>query len=222
MRTFLVVLVVLFALPLGCAYHQPVTTENSSYPEVRGNVTEEQRAVIDFAFDKLPTDFLNSLKTLDIVADFEHFAFLYVGQKRIAIGHVCRSSDDKKVCIRSDYVSSDLVWHEIAHIYSYSLPKFEREWQRIAGPVYDERYEDYFWVTPSEGLLTYYSRRNHLEDIAEWVECCYVYLYKDKNYWAFQNSNFKKDSRYAKKLALLEKYGFIRYSDYEKLKPLFE
>lgn len=221
MRTFFIVFSILLLFPVGCAYHRPAPVENLSHPELRGDATAEQLAAIDFAFGKLPEDFLHSLKIVNVIADFKHFEFLYVGQTRIAIGHVC-DSEGREVCLRSDSVTPELVWHEIAHIYSYSLPKFERDWQRIAGNVYDERYEDYFWETPSEGLLTYYSRRNHYEDIAEWVECCYTYLYIDQNYWVFQNTNLKKDRRYAKKLALLHKYGFIKSSDYEKLKPLFE
>lgn len=222
MKFFAATLIAVFGFALGCSHHQPVAVETNSYPEVRGDFTADQKVTIDFAFSKLPQDFLYSLRILNVVADHEHFEFLYVGQKRYAIGHVCGDDDLREVCIRSDSVTSDVVWHEIGHIYSHTSFKFEREWERTAGNVYDDHYEDYIWETPSEGLLTYYSRRNHYEDIAEWVENCYIYLYVDQNHWVFQNSNLKKDKRYLKKLVLLEKYGFVSYSDYKKLKPLFE
>lgn len=207
---------------VGCSFSgQPVKVRPKAVKIQGEDVTAEQKKSINFALNQLPEDFKNSLNIIDIVKDHKHFVYFYEGTKRYAIGHANFDHPDK-VCLRYDSVDSPLVWHEIAHVYTYASYSFERKWERLAGDVYDENWEDYSWEMPSDGLLTSYGRKDHMEDIAEWVESCYIYLYQDKNYWIFQNSNLKKDKRYMKKLVLLQKYGFVSYSDYKKLKPLFE
>ena len=220
MRRYAAILLVISLI--GCSFSGNPVEIRPKALEIKGeDITSEQKERIHFALDQLPEDFKNSLKIIDIIKDREHFEYLYKGTKRYAIGHANSDYPDK-VCLRYDSVDSPLVWHEIAHAYAYASYSFERKWERLAGDVYDENWEDYSWEMPSDGLLTSYCRKDHMEDIAEWVESCYIYLYQDKNYWIFQNKNLKKDKRYFKKLALLEQHGFISYPDYKKLKPLFE
>lgn len=219
LRTSPFLFALIFFFAVSCASNPPVS-EKFPALKIEGDASAENKACIEFAVSKLPMNFRRSLKTINVVADHKHFEFPYMGGTRVAIGHT-NSNFPGKICLRADAVTYALIWHEAAHVYSYDLYYFERDWQKAAGKVYDDYYEDYFGEIPSDGLLTNYSRKNYLEDIAEWVESCYMQLYIDPNYWAFQNDNIKRDLRYQKKLALLYEYGFISSSNYEKLKPLF-
>lgn len=241
MNTFAFLALALAILVLiGCQSTGPdipeSPSENNHNLEIVGsNVTQEQIGLITKALACLPTPFYKSVTKIHLRDDLEHFKYLYGDQERIAAGHHCLHEDKGKICIRSRYLNFIMIWHEAAHVYTRALENsnsFVYEWVRIAGDVYTNFYKDYYGDPLSDGLLTQYGRKNYLEDVAEWVEECYVYLRVDSQSSTFspeggsssggQNKNFKTDKRYRKKLACLRKYGFFSEPDYQKLKPLFE
>lgn len=195
--------------------------------EIEGKeVTEAQRKLINDAFSKLSkvTDFQHSVKKVNISAEKEHFEYSYGSQIRYAAAHNC-TTYGRRICIRPEYLERPIIWHEAAHVFTHCRndeKELADDWFIVAGDVYTDDYEDFYGKDPDNGLLTNYSRRNYLEDIAEWVECCYAYIYLNSYSWVFSNKYLKSDNRYRKKLTLLYKYGFFSDGDYRKLKPLFE
>ncbi len=139
----------------------------------------------------------------------------------LAGGHLC-SSALNTICLSVESISYTTVWHEMGHLYHWRLNRegseFGRRWWEVAGEVYHRN----FTLPNNSGILTPYSRGDMMEDIAEWVSECYVYLYYGVNTGIASNPEVKKDPRYRRKLALLYEYGFLSRSDYKKLKPLFE
>lgn len=230
---FFLAFLLLIAVLIGC---QSVPPEiNSELVEkdqkkknleiVGDNLTKAQIDMIVKALAYLPKPFVESVTKIHLRDDIAHFQYDYNGKIRHAAAHHCSNEEQGKICVRPKYICFVLIWHEAAHVYTAAVEysgSLAYEWVRIAGDVYTSFYEDYDGDPLSDGLLTNYSRRNYLEDIAEWVEECYNYLYTDPKSMAFQNKNFKTDQRYRKKLACLRKYGFISEKDYQKLKPLFE
>ena len=195
-------------------------------PEISGDaITEEYRDIVRAALGILPSRMVESLDLVRISGDLPHFRRKY--KKDVPIGHLCEATDHA-ICLRAGYIKRSLVWHETAHVYAKRLDDyyhkmashyFHRDWLNIAGEVYGDGYEG---DPETEGILTTYGRRSVHEDIAEWVEKCYEYLYTAESIPIFHKSHIRKDERYRRKLALLYQYGFFSEADYKKLKPLFQ
>lgn len=221
---------ILVLLLVGCSGGPAIETakikeyQDRNLEIVGDKLTSDQIATIKTALGYLPENFRKSVLVIHLRDDLDHFSYHYLDKTKTAAAHNC-TAKGRKVCIRPEHLKNNLIWHEVAHVYTHCNPEasnFIYDWIRVAGDVYADDYESYYSKDPDGGLLTNYSRCNYLEDIAEWVQCCYTYLYLDKNYWVFNNKYLKSDSRYRKKLALLYKYGFLDESGYKKLKPLFE
>lgn len=199
--------------------------EQKSLEIVGDNLKPEQVDLITKALARLPELFAESVTKAHLRDDVDHFEYSYNDTIRHAAAHHCGVEEKGKICIRTQYLTPMIVWHEAAHAYAAAIEHCDilaYEWVKIAGDVYDPLYEDYDGDPLSDGLLEQYGRKNHHEDIATWVENCYSYLYIDPTSAAFQNGNCKTDQRYRKKLACLKRYGFFSEADYQKLKPLFE
>ena len=230
MQFWLIVLLILFLiLGLSCTAGPPSWPKKDSSVSLKiigDSVASEQKELIHNALSCLPENFRNSLRVVDINAkDVSHFIYYYDCQIRYGIGHHCLSrADGRQICVRPEYLNWPLIWHEIAHVFTAKMDKpkeFEEAWRRIAGDVYWPDYEKFIFDKPSDGVITQYSRRSYLEDIAEFVEESYRYLYLDNNYGTFKNENFKKDKRYLGKLDILYKYGFFDKKDHQELKKVF-
>ena len=136
-------------------------------------------------------------------------------------GHHCLCFSPTRICILRQHVVRDTITHEVAHAYHHFLNKagenFNQEWIRAAGDVYNKDKN----AANGQGIVSAYSRINHMEDVAMWFEHCHAYLHNNADNFTFI-SDCKTDPRYRKKLALLHKYKFLSAEQYDKLKPLFE
>lgn len=226
---FAMAVLIVFA---SCTCKPPISIEEKKNGEdhkelqiVGENVTDEQHALIKHSLACFSDEFRESVREVHLRYDKDHFLHSYGNKYFYAVGHNCVPYE-RRICIQPAYLNEGLVWHESTHVFTRCRSdeiELRDDWTLVAGDVYfPDSYEDFYNEDPSEGLMTQYGRSNYLEDIAEWVEHCYTYLYLDSQNWAFNNKHFKSDVRYRKKLALLFKYGFLSKKDYQKLKPLFE
>lgn len=208
----------------GSLILDPIIPRDYKIPKIVGEaLSEDDQKVILDAFSLLPKAMVDSLDEVKVRSDVDHFIS---GQSFIPIGHRCVADLLNRICLRKHWVKQELVWHETAHAYHHKLDKyyprgwyeFHFGWIKIAGKVYEEKYG----IAESEGVLTSYGRTNLNEDIAEWVEKCYEYLYLNADNPVFKYPWLKTDPRYRQKLELLYRFGFFNSSDYQKLKPLFQ
>ncbi len=210
-----------FRLPADLTTGKPVSYRT---PDIIG-ADDQQKTLILAALAKMPAVMSDPIRKIRLDQDLAHFKSS--GRVIMPIGHRC-PDNPRVICVRSPHLSMQLIWHEATHIYAYHLSeylkndgayKFYKIWGEVAGDVYHEDAK----VPESEGVLTDYGRTNIGEDIAEWVEECYYYLYISKTYSSIStNPHFKKDVRYQKKLKMLHEHGFLTESQYNHLEPLFK
>ena len=189
---------------------------------VQGNVSEREAQATLKVFGCLPTKMQKSVKCVIVIRDEKHFVYSHNGKDYVAGGlyegggliTIWRKSFRRKV-----------LWHEAAQAYVFCAldrEKFLSGWIEIAGNVYDSEDEKYENQPMREGMVTSYSRRNAVEDVAEWVQECYAYLYfSDGSKSLLTQIDLKSDPRYRQKLDYLYQHGFFTKQDYEKLLPLF-
>ncbi len=208
----------------GCASLPPVSNFQSQYNfVVRGNVTEDQVKTLDYILGRLPPAMIASIREIAVQPP-EHFGH---GQ----IAHFGNPLCGPIICLQPNNVNdSATVWHETGHAYQRQLDVdredysegFTAKWINLAGDVY-VGVDNYGEQPPSEyprrGLLTPYASSNNREDLAEWVENVYCFLTDRNSAIAAlkENGDFHKDARYAKKLQLLNQYGFLNDEDYRKV-----
>lgn len=149
--------------------------------EIRGAPPDVERKIRD-AFSVLPDKMQRSVNLIRVRNDENHFYFIDDKKEIRAAAHYC-GREPKTICIRGiQYVQKIIVWHEAAHAYTFALSnQFRMEWKAVAGSVFEGYGSGGTFPDPADGLLTAYSRKNELEDIAEWVEQCYAYLYETKS-----------------------------------------
>ena len=223
----LVVLAIVGCVPSMLEYGRKLPPAPPVYNEPKlggAGLDERDTSVIRDALVVLPKLMVDSVDLINVSLDKEHFRS--DPKKEPAAGHRCKNSENT-ICLSKYWVTSRLVWHETAHVYErrlsdYYLPDgayyFKRDWKNVAGNVYGDSYLN----GESEGVLTTYGRKSYREDVADWVEECYRYIYEDTDSGVWKNKHLKKDERYRQKLALLFKYGFFNEADYKKLNPLFQ
>jgi len=212
---YLIALLLILAVFGGCAFLPAESVYKSRHKILlRGQLTEYQARELDFLLDIFSPKVLQSIKSISLNDDFHHYGPKYISGE-------CHFSGD--ICLKSKYVNdSGTLWHEVAHAYHYELNRlgrnFEKEWLRVAGDVYGKDSPDWF---PQNGLLTKYSEKEYMEDIAEWVSEFYQAIADrptafSKFYdWPFRPS-INSDPRYKAKLELLRKYEFITEDDYRR------
>lgn len=219
LRYWLATLTVLLA---ACHAMPPVANFQSSYSfTVRGHVTEDQVKTLDYIFGRLPPAMVASVREVAVQPP-EHF-------KGDEVAHF--NGCGPIICFQPDNVNSPgVVWHETAHAYQYrldlesenGLSDFTIKWRKTAGDVYDgggDHKKGNYAEYPKLGLLDPYARTNGFEDVAMWVENVYCFL-TDRHSAIValkENGDFHQDARYAKKLQLLNQYGFLNDEDYRKV-----
>jgi hypothetical protein len=201
---------------------------------LRGSWNSEGLTALDGAYSRMPAAVIRPASVLTICDDDGHYADPEV---KCVAAH-CHAWNGN-VCYRGQY-AGDMAyhWHEVAHAYTDTLGT--ADWERVAGSVYGKanglyvqteaggfvwREEDGGGSRPLHGILDPYGARNANEDIAVWVENCYLTLagsYSDLDTLKQGITDLKYagkpvDPRYHQKLALLGKYGFLVEADVRTL-----
>lgn len=209
-----VTLVLILALVVsGCHSLPPPNGLYSSYGfPAYGELSREQIALVDAALGQMEPSVIESVTGIALNDDSEHYIY------GSSVGHCWPNGD---ICFKSVSLGQHwAVWHEATHAYHFSLSRpgifgykfytFTLSWLLVAGTVYNK--PDKNDVFPSNGLLDPYATTNVFEDVAVFTSDAYAYkagrtdsvLRRLKDVGGLHG-----DPRYAKKLRLLAKYGFI-------------
>lgn len=123
-----------------------------------------------------------------------------------------------KICILERKLSRTVIWHEAEHADYHRLGEAAwAQWKEIAGDVYGGTKGKKY---PAEGVLDDYAAKNHFEDIAIWVECCYAHC--DGMATPFKKIGDKNDPRYIKKLNFILEKKQITKEIYNEVLPLLK
>ena len=172
-------------------------------------------------FMVLPKPFVNATKTISIVQDDDCYALEH--SKIKAGGHTI----DRDICIRRRCFYSGVVVHELTHSYAdLHSPQLPKEWDALAGDVYKDKvsYPDPDKdpnAFPQNGILSDYGATNSSEDLAVWVEECYMYLIHGDLNSPLPLVN-RSNPIYGRKLHFLLEWGILNETDYQTLRPLVE
>ena len=153
--------------------------------------------------------------------DTRHLGKTWDGRQ--AVGHHCLRTCKYRLCALLKGICRATIVHEATHAYHSFLDasgsSFSQKWLKVAGNVYNKDAT----APNKDGILDAYARLHHEEDIARWVEYCYLYLYEEKKTDHFSGlQDRKSDPRYRQKLALLHQYKFLSDEQYVQFKPLFD
>lgn len=209
-----VAFVLLLALVVsGCHSLPPPNGLRSCYGfPVYGGLSQEQVDFVDIALGQMEPQVIRAVSGIALNDDDEHYSLT---------NSICHCWPNGEICFKSRSLGQYWsVWHEAAHAYHFSLASpgvfgykfytFTSSWLWVAGTVYNEPGD--FDTFPANGLLDDYATSNVFEDVAVFVAEAYAYkagradsvLQKMKD-----SGELYKDPRYAQKLQLLAKYGFI-------------
>ncbi|MBI2656491.1 hypothetical protein HYX03_02025 [Candidatus Woesearchaeota archaeon] len=146
--------------------------------------------------------------------------------------------------INLTHLDSGKLVHELIHIYHANHPlkeQFDKEWRLVANHDYrvqlvDNPSNPKSWKDKNVrssiayGFMSQYGSTNFLEDVAEFAASVYsrkqfinvnIKLNKKENPQNFSKYHIGRDTRYIKKLMLLDKYGFISHAEFELVKPYY-
>ncbi len=213
-RSSAVALLLICAL-VGCSC-QPIshTTPVVSYESVHGfpvvgPVSKEDVEKFDQLLAKIDPKIAKAITSVAVTDDADYGGESYVG--------LCNGL--RQIFVRPSHFHNHItIWHEATHAYHFSLGCSRRsgqdcafgvEWRKAAGDVYGKKYA---WdIFPTQGLLDEYSSTSYFEDVATMTADAYCYQNGERSVLRrLQALNqLKKDPRYARKLRLLVKYGFI-------------
>lgn len=215
-------LLALLFVSAGCRSLPPLSSFQSEHGfVVYGPITEEQAKELDRILRRLPSKMAHSIRGVALRPP-AHFSGGVVAHFN---GPTCGPT----ICFQENNINvPSTAWHEAAHAYQNYLDydcelyneDFSDAWERVAGDVYSregykkDRESEY----PRIGILESYGRRNCHEDQATWVEHVYLFLTKHASaITALRGEEFNSDPRYAQKLHLLHKYGFLDDWDYRRV-----
>lgn len=214
-----------FLLLTGCASLES-TKHTSRYSTLRigdkdifisGEISSEKLTLVEKMLNFLNPSVLKSVNYINFHKEgarhFQNEQAAHCNRDTICLGELHGGS---------------LVWHEAAHAYIHSLGDgFLKEWKEIAGDIYIgneyEKFNNAFTKGIILGVVSAYGLMDAREDIAEWTEEVYKFVYPGMmSVFVNKDKIDRTDPRFKKKLELLYQKGFFNKDFYEKIKPLLE
>jgi hypothetical protein len=135
-----------------------------------------------------------------------------------------RVEDQSTIFFRSSYDAATVV-HELAHLWHFTNvdDSFDDRWRDVADFSYGVRVskpsgESWQWNLEGrdhrDGVMTAYGATSLEQDVAEFCEATYRAKHEGLG-------KYSSDERYAKKLNLLEGYGFISSDERDYMNAYF-
>ncbi len=209
--TFSLVAALLFCTTASIAADPLPSSRRVRGIELHGHWTKEDLVYLERTLANLPASVVESIPSITLTPNV-------IGHERdLSIAGTV--DDTSAITLSEDHLEEGLI-HEIAHAYAILLQNRGEPlallWIATAGNAYDETR----FVYPASGVLTPYGATNYAEDIAEWVRVLYT---NDPDVIKpLQKKRVKADARYAAKLDLLQRYGFLTDSQYQQWKIRLE